>query len=286
MKTDSYMILNNDVKIPCIGLGTWLIDNDVVNEAVKSALSLGYRHIDTAQAYGNEEGVGKGIKESGVPRENIFITSKIAAELKTYEEARSSIDESLKKMGLEYLDLMIIHAPEPWAVYHGENHYFKENIEVWRALEDAYNEKKIRAIGVSNFLQEDLDNILNNCRIKPMVNQILAHVANTPFDLIKYCNEKGITVEAYSPIAHGELLHNKILLDMAEKYNTSVSALCIKYVLELGLVALPKTSNVEHMKDNLRLDYELSTEDLEILKNMEHIKDYGEHSYFPVFSGK
>lgn len=278
--------LNNGLNIPKVGLGTWLIDNDKADVAVKEAIKLGYRHIDTAQAYGNEEGVGKGIKESGVDRKELFVVSKVAAELKDYESVAKSIDETLSKMGLDYLDMMIIHSPEPWNDFRNEDHYFKGNKEAWRALEDAYKAGKLKAIGVSNFLKEDLDNILEDCTIKPMVNQILAHVSNTPFELIDYCKSKDILVEAYSPIGHGEILNNEVLINMANKYNVSVSALCIKYVLALGLVALPKTANVKHMKDNINLDFKLSNEDLETLKNIEHIKDYGEHSFFPVFSGK
>lgn len=278
--------LNNGVDIPKVGLGTWLIDNDKVGEAVKEAIKLGYRHIDTAQAYGNEEGVGKGIKESGVDRKELFVVSKVAAELKDYESASKSIDETLSKMGLDYLDLMIIHSPEPWNDFRGNDHYFKGNIEAYKALENAYKEGKLKAIGVSNFLKEDLDNILENCEIVPQVNQVLAHVSNTPFELIDYCKSKDIQVEAYSPIGHGEILKNETLANMANKYNVSVSALCIKYVLSLGLVALPKTANPEHMKDNINLDFELSKEDLDTLKSIDHIKDYGEHSFFPVFSGK
>ena len=278
--------LNNGVKIPKLGLGTWLIDNEKVVDVVKDALRVGYRHIDTAQAYGNEEGVGKAIRESGVPREEIFVTSKIAAEAKTYDEAYNSIVESLNKMGLDYLDLMIIHSPEPWAEFRGEKRYFEENKEVWRALETAYKEGKLKAIGVSNFLKDDLENILSSCKIKPMVNQILTHISNTKKELIDFCKEHDILVEAYSPIAHGAALKNETIKQMAEKYNVSVAQLCIRYVLELGLVALPKASTKEHIIDNSKVDFEISEDDMKILKNMETIENYGNDDFFPVFSGK
>ena len=278
--------LNNGVKIPKLGLGTWLIDNEKVVDVVKDALEVGYRHIDTAQAYGNEEGVGKAIRESGVPREEIFVTSKIAAEAKTYDEAYNSIVESLNKMGLDYLDLMIIHSPEPWAEFRGEKRYFEENKEVWRALETAYKEGKLKAIGVSNFLKDDLENILSSCKIKPMVNQILTHISNTKKELIDFCKEHDILVEAYSPIAHGAALKNETIKQMAEKYNVSVAQLCIRYVLELGLVALPKASTKEHIIDNSKVDFEISEDDMKILKNMETIENYGNDDFFPVFSGK
>ena len=278
--------LNNGVKIPKLGLGTWLIDNKKVVDVVKSAIEVGYRHIDTAQAYENEEGVGKAIRESNVSREEIFVTSKIAAEAKTYDEAYNSIVESLNKMGLDYLDLMIIHSPEPWAEFRGEKRYFEENKEVWRALEDAYKEGKVRAIGVSNFLKDDLENILSSCEIKPMVNQILTHISNTKTELIDFCKNHDILVEAYSPIAHGAALENETIIKMAEKYHVSVAQLCIRYVLELGLVALPKASTKEHIMNNANVDFKIAQEDMKTLMNMDTIENYGSDDFFPVFSGK
>jgi diketogulonate reductase-like aldo/keto reductase len=283
--TENYT-LENGVKIPKIGLGTWLIDGEAATQAVKDALSIGYRHIDTAQAYGNEAEIGKGIRESGIAREDIFVTSKVAAEAKTYESAAASIDESLKKMELDYLNLMIIHSPQPWVEFREEKRYFEENKEVWRALEDAYAAGKVKAIGVSNFLRDDLDNILESAKVKPMVNQILAHISNTPLELIEYTQSKGILVEAYSPIAHGQALKNEKIVAMAAKYGVSAPQLCVRYILQLGLVALPKTANADHMRDNGKVDFTISAEDMESLKNLEHIKDYGEHSFFPVFGGK
>lgn len=238
-----FITLNNDVKMPVLGLGTWFIDDDKAESAVKSAVQMGYRHIDTAQAYGNEAGVGAGVRNCGLPREQLFVVSKVAAEHKTYETASKSIDETLEKMGLEYLDLMIIHSPQPWAQWRGENRYFEENKQVWKALEDAYKAGKLKAIGVSNFLVDDLEQLLSTCEIKPMVNQILAHIGNTHADLIEYCQKQNIAVVAYSPIAHGEALKNETIAEIAKKYNVSAVQLCIKYVLELGMAALPKTSN-------------------------------------------
>ena len=278
--------LENGVQIPKLGLGTWFIDDDKAAKAVRDAVKAGYRLIDTAQAYGNERGVGESVRTCGLPREELFVTSKVAAEAKTYEEAARSIDETLTKMGLEYLDLMIIHSPQPWAEFRVENRYFAENKEVWRALEDAYAAGKLRAIGVSNFLQDDLENLLDDCRIKPMVNQILLHITNTDKALLDYCRAQGILVEAYSPIAHGEALKNPAITKMAEKYNVTPAQLCIRYVLQLGTVALPKTANPAHMQDNSAVDFQISTEDMRTLEAMEKIKSYGEFDMFPVFSGK
>ena len=278
--------LENGVTIPKLGLGTWCIDNDKAAQAVRTAVALGYRLIDTAQAYKNEQGVGEGIRSCGVPREELFVASKVAAELKTYEAAASSIEETLKKMGLDYLDQMIIHAPQPWSEFRDTKRYFAENKAVWRALEDAQAAGKVRVIGVSNFLKDDLENLLSDCRVQPMVNQILLHISNTDQELLNFCKEQHIQVEAYSPIAHGEALKNPVITQMAKKYGVSAAQLCVRYVLQLGTVALPKTADPQHMAENAAVDFVLTSEDMAALLQMEHIADYGEFSFFPVFSGK
>ena len=279
--------LSNGVIVPQLALGTWLIDNYKAADAVKAAIEIGYRHIDTAQAYMNEAGVGDGIRSSGVAREQLFVTTKVAAEHKDYHSAMAGIDGSLKAMGLDYIDMMIIHSPQPWIkVNQSDDRYFEGNLEAWRALTDAYKAGKLRAIGVSNFLKEDIENILNNANVKPMVNQVLCHISNTPLDLIEYCRDKGIVMEAYSPVAHGEALKNVKIAGMADKYGVSVPQLCIRYDIQLGMIVLPKTVNPEHMRTNADVDFVISDEDMEILKNVENIKDYGEHGFFPVFGGK
>jgi diketogulonate reductase-like aldo/keto reductase len=285
MFNETYKLLNG-VEIPLLGLGTWLLDDEQAATAVRNAVSLGYRHVDTAQAYMNEAGIGEGIRSCGVAREELFITTKVAAEAKTYEEVTKSIDESLTKMGLDYIDLLIIHSPQPWTEFREENRYFEENKEAWKAMEDAYKAGKVKAIGLSNFLQDDIENILSNCEIKPMVNQILAHVSNTPLELIEFCQKNDILVEAYSPIAHGAVLDNKEGKVIADKYGVSVAQLCLRYDIQLGLAVIPKTANPDHMRMNAELDFVISDADMEFLKNVEPIQDYGEHSYFPVFGGK
>ena len=278
--------LANGVQIPKLGLGTWFIGDDQAAQAVYTAAKLGYRLIDTAQAYGNERGVGEGVRSCGVPREELFVASKVAAELKTYDAAARSIDETLEKIGLDYLDQMIIHSPQPWSEFRVEKRYFEENIAVWRALEDAQAAGKVRVIGVSNFLKDDLENLLGSCRVRPMVNQILLHISNTDLGLVEFCRDQGIQVEAYSPIAHGEALKNPAIAALAKKYGVSAAQLCIRYAIELGTVALPKTANPDHMADNADVDLTISRADMEVLKNMERIADYGEFNVFPVFSGK
>ena len=281
--TETYT-LSNGVKIPKLGLGTWMIEDGVAAAAVKAAIDLGYRHIDTAQAYGNERGVGEGIRTSGVARDQLFVQTKLAAEIKNYDGAKAGVEESLTTLGLDYIDLMIIHSPKPWADFAGEDRFFDGNLAAWKALEEAYEAGKIRAIGVSNFQKEDLDNLIDNAKIAPMVDQILAHVSNTPFDLIDYATGKGILVEAYSPIAHGKILDNAEIAAMAAKYGVTVPQLCIRYVLQLGLVALPKTGNPAHMKTNAEVDFTITDADMHALKTIEPIKDYGDASVFPVYA--
>ncbi len=281
------LTLNNGVKIPQLGLGTWFIDDSNAAEAVKAAAKLGYRLFDSAQAYGNERGVGEGIRGCGVSREEIFAVSKVAAEHKTYDSAAKSIDETLLKTGLYYLDMMIIHSPQPWdKVNQSDDRYVEGNRAAWRALEDAYKAGKLRAIGVSNFKKEDIESLLETAEIKPMVNQILLHISNSPAELIKYCGEKGIVVEAYSPIGHGEILNQPDIMAMAEKYGVTVPQLCIRYTLQLGAVSLPKTADPAHMKSNSEVDFEISEQDMEVLKSVKPIESYGKSGVFPVYGGK
>lgn len=219
-------------------------------------------------------------------REELFVTTKLAAEVKSYKEAVASIDGSLKKLGLDYIDLMIIHSPKPWAKFLESERYFEGNREAWRALEEAYKAGKLRSIGVSNFEERDIDNILSSSSVKPMVNQILAHISNTPKELIKYCQHNDILVEAYSPFGHGELFKSQEIKAIADKYNVSISQLAIRYCLQFDLLPLPKTANPQHMKTNAEVDFNISVKDMELLKNLKQIEDYGEHSKFPVYAEK
>jgi len=280
---DTYTLANG-ITIPKLGLGTWFIDDDQAAEAVRAAAGIGYRNFDTAQAYGNERGVGEGVRTCGVSREELFVTTKLAAEIKEYHGAAAAIDESLAKLDTGYIDLMLIHAPQPWDDFRGGD-FAEGNRQAWRALEEAHEAGKIRAIGVSNFLQSDLENILEHGTVTPHVNQVLVHAGNTPAELIAFCQGNGILVEAYSPIAHGEILDNAQVQAMAQKYSVSVPQLCIRYTLQLGTVSLPKTANPDHMRSNAQVDFEISEADMDVLKEL-HDHDYGAHSAFPVYSGK
>lgn len=282
--TETYT-LNNGVTIPKLGLGTWEIANDKVTQAVREAINIGYRHIDTAEGYGNEVGVGEGIRTSGVPREELFVTTKLQAAYKTYDEAKAGIEQSLTDLDIDYIDLMIIHAPQPWNEFREGEHFFEGNLAAWKALEEYYRAGRIKAIGVSNFEEIDLQNILDNGTVKPAVNQILCHVGNTPFDLIDFCQKNDILVEAYSPIAHGAILGHSQIQAIADKYSVSLPQLCIKYDLQLNTVVIPKTANPAHMASNSQLEFTISDEDMTTLKAIGNI-DYGEASAFPVYGGK
>ncbi len=278
--------LSNNVHIPKLGLGTWFIDDDKAAQAVCDAVKIGYRHFDTAQAYGNEHGIGDGVRACGIPRGELFITTKLAAEVKNYKDAVNAINGSLKTMGLDYIDMMLIHSPQPWANFRGDDRFFEGNREAWRALEEAYRAGKLRAIGISNFEKQDIDSLLSGCSVAPMANQLLTHISNTPFALIEYSRSKGMLVEAYSPVAHGEILQNEAIGQIARKYGVTTAQLCIRYDLQLGTLPLPKTANPDHMRDNAGVDFVIGDEDMRVLKNLDTIKDYGTYSHFPVFGGK
>ncbi|MQS76201.1 aldo/keto reductase [Lactobacillus halodurans] len=283
---DETYTMNNGIKIPRLALGVWEIPDDKVADAVENAVAIGYRHIDTAQAYGNERGVGEGIKNTNVSRDEIFVNSKVAAELKNYDDAKKSIDETLKKMDLDYLDMMIIHNPQPWnEVNQGNDRHFEGNLEAWRAMEDAVKAGKLKTIGVSSFQKEDLDNLIKNSDTKPAVNQIQIHIGDTPLDLIKYSQDNDIVVEAFSPIAHGAAMNNDVIKKMAAKYNVSVPQLCIRFDWQLNVVVLPKTATPDHMKSNADIDFEISDEDMATLAKQDKM-DYGDASAYPVFGGK
>lgn len=275
--------LNNGIEIPKLGLGTWFIADDKAAQAVRDAAEIGYRHFDTAQAYGNERGVGEGVRTCGIARDELFVTTKLAAEIKSFDGAREAIDGSLKKLGLDVIDMMIIHSPQPWAEFRKGEHFFQGNLDAWRALEEAQASGKVRAIGLSNFEKVDIGNILSHGSVRPAVNQILAHISNTPFELIDYIKGQNILVEAYSPFGHGEILGNEALVSMAKNYGVGVAQIAIRYCLQLGLLPLPKTANPEHMRRNAEVDFLISDADIAALKAIAPIEGYGEAGIFPVY---
>jgi len=275
MVLDEFYKLNNGQRIPKIALGTWQTPNDVAATAVATAIDAGYRHIDTAIAYENEAGVGAGLKvalkSTGIHRESIFITTKIPAEVKNYADAVRCIQESMDRLDAYHIDMMLIHAPRPWAEMGSTagNRYFKENLEVWKALEEAYEAGKIRAIGVSNFEIDDLNNLLAGARVVPAVNQIRVHIGHVPTELIDFCEQAGILVEAYSPNATGRLLKVPEVCAMAEKYHVSVPQLASRFVLQLGLLPLPKSVHEERIRQNAKLDFEINSNDMAALLELD-----------------
>ncbi len=267
--TDTF-VLSNGVKVPCVGYGTYLTpDGEVAKNSVMEALKVGYRHVDTAFAYGNESAVGEGIKASGVKREDIFVTTKHWVTMRGYEKATEAIDISLKNLGLDYLDLYLIH----WPCVEKVSPDWKEiNAGTWKAFEDAYKAGKIRAIGVSNFQKKHYDALAEMCEIKPMVNQIEFHPGYTQMDTVKYSQEKGMLVQAFSPLGCGAVLSDETLKDIASKYGKSVAQICLRFVLQSGLNVLTKSVTPSRILENTQIfDFELSAEDMATIAAMPEI---------------
>lgn len=260
-----YEVLRNGVKIPKVGFGTWQIENgESAYQSVTKALKNGYIHIDSANGYGNEESVGKAIKDSGIPREDIFLTSKLPSHIKNYEDARNSFLETLDNFGLDYIDLYLIHAPWPWDNI-GSSHP-EGNVAAWKAMEEFYKEGKIKAIGVSNFSPSDIQNIIDHSEIVPFVNQIGFWIGRDQEETLDYCRSHEILVEAYSPLATGRILNNPVINDMAQKYQVSPAQLCIRYCIERETVPLPKSTHENRIIENSKVDFEISNNDMKTLK--------------------
>lgn len=260
-------VLKNGVKLPKIGLGTWQVkDGDEAYHSVLAALKHGYRHIDTAEGYRNEESVGRAIKDSGIPRNEIFVTSKLESHIKTYEGAKQAFEQTLRALGFEYLDLFLIHAPWPWSEI-GKD--CKEgNVLAWKAMEELYRAGKIRAIGVSNFDPNDIENILKHCEIIPHVNQIGFFIGLDQKKTLDYCETKGIVLEAYSPLGIGYLLSNPIIGEVAKKYEVSPAQICIRYCIQKNTAPLPKSTHEERIIQNTKVDFEIKPEDMAILEQI------------------
>lgn len=264
-KTDSFT-LSNGVEIPCIGYGTWQTpDGDVTENCVKTALENGYRHIDTAFAYGNEASVGRGIKASGVKREDMFLTTKHWVTERGYEKTLAAVDTSLKLLGTDYLDLYLVHWP---CVKKIAKNWEEINLDTWRGFERAYKDGKIRAIGVSNYQASHIDILLKEAEIKPMVNQLEFHPGFTQLDNIRYMQDNGMLVEAWSPLGSGAVLNDEGLKAIAAKYNKSVAQLCVKLALQNDILPLPKSTDKDRMIANAEVfDFEISGEDVKTLLN-------------------
>ncbi|MFC3928006.1 aldo/keto reductase [Streptococcus caprae] len=265
--------LTNGLEIPAIGFGTWQIpDGQEAYDSVSYALEVGYTHVDTAQIYGNEVSVGKAIADSKLDRSAIFLTTKIWNDKADYDSAAASIDESMKKLGVDYLDLLLIHWPNPAGIRDNIG-YEARNAAVWSAMEDAYEAGKVKAIGVSNFMPHHLEALLETAEIKPMVNQIMLAPGCTQDELVALCQEHDILLEAYSPLGTGTIFGNPVVEAMAERYGKTVAQVALAWSLHKGFLPLPKSVTPANIKANLDIfDFELSDEDIKVLDVLEGLK--------------
>ena len=265
--------LTNGIDIPSVGFGTWqTLDGEVAVQSVRCALESGYTHIDTAQAYGNEESVGKAIRLSGVPRKDLFITTKLWNANHSYELAMRSFDESMNKLGLDYLDLFLIHWPNPLAF---RDRWEQANAESWKAMEELYEAGKIRAIGISNFRSHHMDALLKTAKITPMVNQIRLCPGDTQDETVAYCREHQMVIEAYSPLGTGRIFDVPEMQTLAKKYNRSIAQICIRWSLQRGYLPLPKSVTPARIQENLHVfDFELSEDDVQLIANLKGCVGY------------
>jgi diketogulonate reductase-like aldo/keto reductase len=259
--TDTFT-LNNGVKIPCIGFGTWQTpDGDVAVSSVKAALKAGYRHIDTAAIYGNEESVGRAIKESGVPRKEIFLTTKLWNTEHGYDSTLRAFEENARKLGTDYFDLYLIHWPNP-EKFRGS--WQQANADTWRAFEELYKAGKVRAIGISNFHERHIEPLLKTAVVAPQVNQIRLCPGNTQDAVVEYSRSKNMLLEAYSPLGVGKVIDSPEMKVFAGKYQRSVAQICIRWSLQRGYLPLPKSVTPERIEANTKVfDFEIASGDVE-----------------------
>ena len=270
--TDCYK-LSNGVEIPCIGFGTWQTPNgDLAVSSVLSALQAGYRHIDTAQGYGNEESVGTAIKKSGIDRKEIFITSKLNNSEHGYQKTLDAFEETMKKLDMDYIDLFLIHWPNPIAF---RNHWQEANAGTWKAFEELYNAGRIRSIGISNFHPHHIEELMKTATVAPMVNQIRLCPGDTQDEVVDYCRSRNILLEAYSPLGVGKIFDVPEMQMLAEKYEKSIAQICIRWSLQRGYLPLPKSVTPARIKENAEVfDFELSADDVQLIADLKGVVGY------------
>ncbi|MBS2097485.1 aldo/keto reductase [Carboxylicivirga linearis] len=266
--------LNDGNHIPALGFGTYKSTEQEGIEAVSFALQNGYKLIDTAAFYHNEEAVGKGIAKSGIAREDVFVTTKLWRECLGYKSAKEEFELSLQKLGLDCIDLYLIHWPANAKNY---NDWQKANADTWRAMEELQQEGKIKSIGVSNFFQEHLEALFTTAKVKPAVNQIEFHPGYWQKDLVQYCQQQGIVVEAWSPLARGKVFQNELLQSLAKKYNKTIAQVCLRWIIQHDVVAIPKSTTNQRIIDNLDLlDFELTTDEMNTIDGLPQMGFSGE----------
>ena len=274
MKTlnDTYK-LSNGVEIPCVGFGTWQTpDGEIAVSSVLSAIESGYRHIDTAQGYGNEESVGIAVKKSGVPRENIFVTSKLANDEHGYDKTLAAFDITMKKLDMDYLDLFLIHWPNP---INFRDNWQEANAGTWKAFEELYAAKRIRSIGISNFHPHHIKELMKTAKVAPMVNQIRLCPGDTQDEVVDYCRSQNILLEAYSPLGVGKIFEIPEMKALADKYGKSIAQICVKWSLQRGYLPLPKSVNPERIKANGEIfDFELEAADVQLIADLKGCVGY------------
>ena len=270
--TDCYTLANG-VKIPCIGFGTWQTPNgEVAVSSVLSALEAGYRHIDTAQGYGNEESVGIAVKQSGIDRKELFLTSKLTNSEHGYEKTLAAFETTLEKLGTDYLDLFLIHWPNPIAF---RDHWQDANAGTWKAFEELYRSKRIRAIGISNFRPRHMEELSRTAEIAPMVNQIRLCPGDTQDEVVEYCRTHNILLEAYSPLGVGKIFEVPEMKALAEKYQKSIAQICIRWSLQRGYLPLPKSVTPSRIRENTQVfDFELDSSDVQLIADLKGCVGY------------
>ena len=266
------LTLRHGVVIPLLGFGTWQIkDGEEAYASTLAALAAGYRHIDTAAAYRNESSIGRAIKDSGIPRGQLFITTKLESHLKNYEQTFVEFEQSRQRLGLDYIDLYLIHAPWPWSEWQTNPDYSKGNIAAWKAMEKLYQEKKVRSIGVSNFEISHLEKLFQGIDLLPHVNQIALWIGRPQKAVRAFCSEKEIAIEAYSPLATGRIFKLDLLHTLAKKYKKTPAQIAIRFTVELGAITLPKSTNPSRIIENGELDFKLERDDLHALLELENL---------------